>query len=228
MRRLVLLLVLLVIPVGPAEAAPRPGFRWPLAGRPAVVRAFEPPQTRYGAGHRGVDLAGSTGEAVLAAGPGRVTFAGTLAGRGVVTVTHDGGLRTTYEPVTARVRVGQLVPAGASLGQLGAGHPGCRAAACLHWGLLRGQTYLDPLSLLAAQQVRLLPLGEAPPPPTTVTRARSAQTPGDSDRSVQGVVATAALLTGVGLLLKRPQRPEPPPGGTLIDLRAERRRRRAA
>ena len=35
----------------------------------------------------------------------------------------------------------------------------CAPAACLHWGLIRGETYLDPLTLVGAvpQPVRLYP-----------------------------------------------------------------------
>ncbi|MGB9378928.1 MAG: peptidoglycan DD-metalloendopeptidase family protein, partial [Mycobacteriales bacterium] len=100
---------------------------------------------------------------VLAAGNGIVGYAGSLAGRGVVTVLHAGGLRTTYEPVVASVHPGDRVARGGVLGVLAAGHPGCPVAACLHWGLLRGETYLDPLSLLGDGQVRLLPLATAAP-----------------------------------------------------------------
>lgn len=103
-RRLLLVLVLgglaVLAPSGPSAAEPRPGFGWPLAGTPRVDRAFTPPRTAYGAGHQGVDLSGVASEPVLAAGPGQVTYAGLLAGRGVVTVTHTGGPRTTDEPVT--------------------------------------------------------------------------------------------------------------------------------
>jgi murein DD-endopeptidase MepM/ murein hydrolase activator NlpD len=42
-------------------------------------------------------------------------------------------------------------------GRLVAGHPGCPAVACLHWGLRRGDAYLDPLTLLGLGRVRLLP-----------------------------------------------------------------------
>jgi murein DD-endopeptidase MepM/ murein hydrolase activator NlpD len=89
-----------------------------------------------------------------------VTYAGLLAGRGVVTVTHDGGLRTTYEPVTAEVVVGQQVTTGTVIGFLrDEGHASCRpGTACLHWGLLRGDTYLDPLALITQGRLRLLPL----------------------------------------------------------------------
>jgi murein DD-endopeptidase MepM/ murein hydrolase activator NlpD len=80
----------------------------------------------------------------------------------VVSVAHPSGLRTTYEPVSPAVRAGQQVTAGSVLGALLPGHAGCPAAACLHWGLLRGETYLDPLSLLAPRHLRLLPPGGAP------------------------------------------------------------------
>ena len=150
-----------------AQAAATPGFGWPLTGDAVVTRPFQPPATAWGAGHRGVDLAAQVGEPVVSAGPGRVSYAGLLAGRGVVTVTHDGGLRTTYEPVTAEVVVGQQVTTGTVIGFLATGHASCRpGTTCLHWGLLRGDTYLDPLSLVTQGRLRLLPLdgsGGRPP-----------------------------------------------------------------
>jgi len=134
-------------------------FGWPLSP-PAVVRRFDPPPQPWLAGHRGVDLAAPPSSAVHAAGPGTVIFAGRVAGRGVLSVAHPGGLRTTYEPVTATVSVGDTVAAGTTLGTLDAGHPGCPAAACLHWGLRRGDRYLDPLALLGLGRVRLLPAAQ--------------------------------------------------------------------
>jgi murein DD-endopeptidase MepM/ murein hydrolase activator NlpD len=130
---------------------------WPLDPPPVVVGGFAPPTTPYAAGHRGVDLAGDVGQDVVASASGRVTFAGSLAGRGVVVVDH-GSTRTTYEPVEATVRVGDLVVAGARIGTLERFGSHCWPAACLHWGLIEGETYLDPLSLVGATSVRLLPL----------------------------------------------------------------------
>jgi len=132
------------------------GWVWPLSPRPAVLRHFEAPSTPYGSGHRGVDLAGRAGQPVLAAGDGRVSYAGVLAGRGVVSVTH-GALRTTYEPVRASVSVGDRVLAGDTIGHLETRLAHC-VPTCLHWGLLRGRVYLDPLLLVGAGPVRLLPL----------------------------------------------------------------------
>jgi murein DD-endopeptidase MepM/ murein hydrolase activator NlpD len=132
-------------------------FGWPVP--PAeVARPFDPPPQPWLAGHRGVDLAAAPAAAVHAAGGGTVVYAGMIAGRGVVSVAHPGGLRTTYEPVTPAVAVGDVVTGGGVLGTLEAGHPGCPAAACLHWGLRRGDVYLDPLALLGLGRARLLPL----------------------------------------------------------------------
>jgi murein DD-endopeptidase MepM/ murein hydrolase activator NlpD len=173
LRLLVLLLVAsLVLTGSPAAAAPPPAdgvpppsavapavalWGWPVAGQPVVTRPFDPPPGPYSAGHRGVDLAGTAGDPVLAAGAGVVAFAGMVAGRPVVSVDHAGGLRTTYEPVQPAVAAGQPVARGTRLGVLVAGHAGCPVQACLHWGLRRGQTYLDPLLLLRPPRIRLLP-----------------------------------------------------------------------
>ena len=144
-------------PVPGVAAAPLSPFAWPL-GPPWVVRPFDPPPAPWLAGHRGADLGGPAGASVLAAGAGTVVFAGSVAGRGVVSVAHPGGLRTTYEPVFPLVSAGDVVVAGGTIATLAAGHPGCRVAACLHWGAKRGTDYVDPLALLGVRRVRLLPL----------------------------------------------------------------------
>lgn len=149
---------------GPASAAPSPTapvtstWAWPLPGPPPVTRPFDVLPHAYAAGHRGVDLRSAPGATVTAAGPGVVVFAGMVAGRPVVSVDHAGGLRTTYEPVDPVVAAGQAVARGSPLGTLAPGHAGCPVEACLHWGLRRGETYLDPLSLVEPPQIRLLPL----------------------------------------------------------------------
>ncbi len=134
-----------------------PVGEWPLQPLPEVVGDFDPPDSPYGAGHRGVDLAGSVGQPVRAALSGIVTFAGSLAGRGVVVIGH-GPTRTTYEPVSASVSVGDSIGAGGRIGSLQLGGSHCFPRACLHWGWIEGETYLDPLRLVGAGPVRLLPL----------------------------------------------------------------------
>jgi len=157
-------LTLLMTPVQAAtDPAPAREGVWPLAPRPAIASRFDPPASRWGAGHRGVDLQGRVGQSVRTSLAGTVTFAATLAGRGVVVVEH-GAVRTTYEPVSASVRVGQQVARGARIGTLQRASSHCFPQACLHWGLLQGDTYLDPLSLVGAGPIRLLPLNGAAGP----------------------------------------------------------------
>ena len=159
--RVLLSVLLALLVTAPAAAAVGPDGTWPLAPEPDVVRGFEPPPSPYASGHRGVDLAGTPGQAVLAALPGTIGFAGSIGGKPVVTVVH-GGRRTTYEPVVASVAVGQEVDAGEAIGRLTLTDSHCFPAACLHWGLVEGtgraKAYLDPLSLVGGGPVRLLPL----------------------------------------------------------------------
>jgi hypothetical protein len=123
------------------------------------------------------------------------------------------------------------------LGHLTSGHASCRVGRpCLHWGLLRGDSYLDPLSLVVTTRVRLLPVGTdlAGTGPARVEVAYPQRSGGWSGpgRPAGAAVAAGALLLGIGLLVRRPPRPSPPapagPGGPPVDLLLERRRRRAA
>lgn len=222
---------------GPAAAAQAvvvvSPWSWPVDGAHPVLRPFDAPRTRYGVGHRGVDLAAGSG-VVRAAGAGRVSYAGLLAGRGVVVVVH-GSLRTTYEPVAASVRVGQQVAAGDPIGQISGQHAGC-ALPCLHWGLLRGEVYLNPLSLMHRGPSRLLPvpapadLGRpaalvvgpsavqaavaAPVVPTPLREERDAAWSLRAARSPVGAGAVLGLLLGLALLVRaalRPREPDPDP-----------------
>ena len=191
------------------QASPAAGWRAPLTGRLKVTRPFVPPLSPYGPGHRGVDLAAPPGTALHSAGSGTVRFAARLAGRGVV-VVDSGEIRTTYEPVRATVRVGQQVRAGDVIGLLDPGHPGCPEAACLHWGALRGQVYLDPLTLLQNERPRLLPyLGRtagADATPATPGRPTTAAPPAAGRGLAIRLGSSAAAGTGVGLLIIRRRR----------------------
>ncbi|MGY5118602.1 peptidoglycan DD-metalloendopeptidase family protein [Streptomyces sp. 900105755] len=155
-------------PAGPP--VPAVARAWPVGVRPPVLRGWEPPATVYGPGHRGVDLGAVPGAPVRAVAAGRVSYAGRVAGRGVVSVALTGtDLRTTYEPVTATVEKGQEVVAGEVVGTVEPGGAHCGARSCVHWGLLRGDTYLDPVLLLPpwllnAGPSRLLPVLGVPLP----------------------------------------------------------------
>ena len=162
------LAVALLLPAGFTQASPvhaysyayapaAPKWDWPLKPARLSLGFYRPPQN-WLPGHRGVDLVGRSGDRVFAAGNGVVSFAGLVAGKGVVVIKH-GTIRTTYEPVAASVLTGSQVRTGEVIGQLAAGDSHCStqtSVSCLHWGLIRGETYLNPL-LLVKKPVRLLP-----------------------------------------------------------------------
>ena len=179
----------------PVPARADPGWRYPVDGAPTVLRGFDPPAKTWLPGHRGVDLAVDTFDRVLAAAPGEVTFAADLAGQGVVVVEQGGGLRSTYEPVSAEVSVGDQVDAGDVLGRLEPLTTHC-ARTCLHWGVLRGDTYLDPLSFVDPGPVALLPVGAPVRAPGSGHEAGASSTSpdgmGDQQASAQGPDAAAA------------------------------------
>jgi murein DD-endopeptidase MepM/ murein hydrolase activator NlpD len=127
---------------------------------PPVLRPFRAPESAYGAGHRGLDLGAADAVLVLAVEEGVVTHAGSVAGRGTVTLAHPGGLSSTYEPVVPIVSVGSVLATGDPIGtlQARAGPRHCGERACLHLGARRGAAYLDPWPLLAGGRVALLAL----------------------------------------------------------------------
>jgi len=172
---------------------PRLDSLLPVGRSPAdVLSRFDPPPLPWAAGHRGVDLAAAVGDPVRAARGGVVSFVGTIAGTGVVTVTHPGtgepALRTTYEPVSPTVTAGSRVTTGETVGTLATGPWHC-SRSCLHWGLLRGQRYLDPLALLGLGHARLLP---EQPGPGSGGQAVGAVTPWSTRATALSVMAVGS------------------------------------
>ena len=133
-------------------------WAWPLDPRPEVVRRFDRPDQPWLPGHRGVDLAASAGQSVRAPSAGRISWTGVVAGRAVVVVTHEDGLRSTFEPVAAAPPLGTPVARSDIVGSVTSTPGHCAPRTCLHWGVLRDETYLDPLSFVGRAPVVLLPL----------------------------------------------------------------------
>ncbi|GIG38443.1 murein hydrolase activator EnvC family protein [Cellulomonas phragmiteti] len=156
-----------ILPGSGADGAPaRPPapaavvYRAPLDAPVRVVRAFDPPARPWLAGHRGVDLAAEPGAAVRAPADGTVTFAGRVVDRGVVTVLHDDGRRSSLEPVSPSVAAGAHVRAGDVLGTVdGHAHGGAHGGPALHWGVREDDRYVNPWALLPGRgPVVLLPV----------------------------------------------------------------------
>ncbi|WP_234983474.1 M23 family metallopeptidase [Demequina sp. NBRC 110053] len=108
-------------------------------------------------GHRGIDLHAAAGDTVVAPARGVVSFAGVVVDRAVLTITHDDGRLSSFEPVDALVEVGSRVAAGEPVGTVAPGSAHCETA-CVHWGVRQDGRYLDPLDLVEGfGPVRLLP-----------------------------------------------------------------------
>ena len=102
-------------PAGLAVAAPTCGDA-----------AFDAPSPNWNRGHRGVDLAGAPVSRFTPPRPGTVVFAGELAGRRWCRSPTRAGCA----PATSRSgggAGGSAGRAGAVIGELVAGHPGCAA-----------------------------------------------------------------------------------------------------
>ncbi|MBQ9916934.1 MAG: M23 family metallopeptidase [Microbacterium sp.] len=142
---LVMLAVLGAVPATAGEDDPlsRRGWVWPVDAV-QIVRPFEAPAHRYAAGHRGVDLGGVA--RVRSPAAGTIAFAGSVAGRPVVTIDHGDGLVTTFEPVTTVLGVGDPVARGDPIGEVAAG--GHVAGGAVHFGVRWNGEYVNPLRLL--------------------------------------------------------------------------------
>lgn len=116
-------------------------FVWPAAGR--ITQRF----VWY---HKGIDIANKEGGAILAADAGRVLVAGWPDSQGYanrVIIDHGNGFRTLYAHLS-RVRVadGQSVNRGDVIGEMGC--TGRCTGTHLHFEVIQGGTYIDPLNIL--------------------------------------------------------------------------------
>jgi len=138
---------------GPATVAalraPPPRVPFSLA-RPLqgpVTDGFGPRGSRF---HTGIDIPAPAGTGVAAAAPGRVSYAGWLAGGWglLVAVAHRDGTRTLYAHLSrVEVRVGERVQAGWQVGRVGA--TGDATGPHLHFEVRVRGAAVDPLPALA-------------------------------------------------------------------------------
>ncbi len=144
----------------PGTASASGDWAWPVVG--PVIRRFDPPDSPFGSGHRGIDIAAPVATPVRAAAAGTVTFAGPVGGRLFVTVDHGAGLESTYSFLDSiAVRRGDVVSHGQTIARSGTGHAG-DLVPILHFGVKLADTYVDPLGYLGPVEVwrfiRLAPL----------------------------------------------------------------------
>jgi murein DD-endopeptidase MepM/ murein hydrolase activator NlpD len=117
---------------------------WPVEA--PLGNAFGPRGTRF---HAGIDLLAEAGTAVGAAGPGRVAYAGRIAGGWgkLVVVAHARRVRTLYAHLSAvEVDVGERVDTGSQVGAVGAS--GNATGPHLHFEVRVGGAAVDPATAL--------------------------------------------------------------------------------
>jgi len=151
-----LALLVLLVPAPAQAQSGRPTFRavrYVMPVEALVIDPFRPPAHIGAPGNRGLEFGNDHDHLVVAAADGLVTFAGSVAGRQIITVHHPDNVRTTYTGMSeVWVAENGHVEQGESIG---------RADANLHFGARSGRHYLDPQVLLDASteetRARLLP-----------------------------------------------------------------------
>lgn len=103
-------------PAAPSLPTPSQGFVWPVRG-PVV----SPYGLRWGRLHAGIDIAAPAGTPIVASAAGRVIYAGSMSGYGLmVIIQHAGGVATAYAHNSRNsVGVGQTVAQGQVIGAVG-------------------------------------------------------------------------------------------------------------
>lgn len=142
-RSLALLLVTLAVLPG-ARPVAAGDWAWPVSAPHPIVRPFVAPETRYSAGHRGIDVA-TEDPRVFAPAAGIVHFSGVVVDRPVLSIRHPGGLISSFEPVDSPLVAGTAVGRGDVVGTLLPGH--C-SVLCLHFGVRLDGEYVSPLLYL--------------------------------------------------------------------------------
>jgi murein DD-endopeptidase MepM/ murein hydrolase activator NlpD len=122
---------------------------WPVNGE--ISRAFTVSSIRR---HEGLDIAGSAGAPVLAAGGGTVIFAGPDSVFGnLVRIDHGNGYVTVYgHNSRLAVSMGQKVNRGQTIAYVG--NTGISSAPHLHFEVRRDGQPLDPMTLIGPAGAR--------------------------------------------------------------------------
>lgn len=128
------------IPTAPQAVPAATGFVWPLRG--LITQRPYP-------GHMGLDIDGRSGDPVVAAASGMVSFAGWhRAGYGnLLVLTHGGGLETVYAHLSGfAVPTGQTIQQGQVIGYVGS--TGYSSGSHLHFEVRLGGVRQNPLAYL--------------------------------------------------------------------------------
>ncbi len=121
-----------------------------------TLRRYHPVLKKYRA-HLGVDFAARKGTPVMAAGSGRVIFAGRKGGYGnVVIIRHSDGYKTLYAHLSKfrrGIKRGKYVKQGQIIGYVG--NTGLSTGPHLHFGLYKYNRPINPLRIVKITKSKL-------------------------------------------------------------------------
>ena len=191
MRRFAFVLALLAVLVVTPQAS---AWSWPLPGE--VLRPYSLGPDPYAAGqHRGVDVAGSAGEAVRAPAAGVVSFVGVVPSSGrTVTIQTDGYAVSLTHLGEATVAKGATVAEGDAVGIAGQSGEAEWPTPYVHLGIRVSSAadgYVDPATLLPPRAV-------APPPPPAAEAPVVAPAPAPVAAPVASPAPAPATPPGAG------------------------------
>jgi murein DD-endopeptidase MepM/ murein hydrolase activator NlpD len=114
-----------------------------------LVNSYLAPDTTYGSGHRGVDYQVTLGQGVFAPADATVSFVGKVVDRQVLSLSHEGKVISSYEPVCSSLAIGQEVAAGDLVAEVCEAEEDyaqhCLDNLCLHFSTRQDGEYLSPL-----------------------------------------------------------------------------------
>jgi hypothetical protein len=174
MRRQLLAAVLAALLFAPAGEA----WTWPAPGAVLQPFLFDPAHPYAAGQHRGLDVGGEPGAAVVAPAAGTVTFAGTVpsSGKSVTITTADGYAVTLTHLGSITEARGAAVAEGAVVGTIGPSGDPEVSQPYVHLGVriaAQPQGYLDPLTFLPAR----VPVPASLVPPVIVVAPAPAPLP---------------------------------------------------
>jgi murein DD-endopeptidase MepM/ murein hydrolase activator NlpD len=127
-----------------------------------LINEYRQSETEYSAGHRGVDYEVVLGQAVFAPAAGKVHFIGKVVNRQLISLSHEEGLLSAFEPVCSQLELGAEVAKGELIGEVCEAdetyQQHCEQLFCLHFSIRKNGKYLSPLWFTGElSESRLLP-----------------------------------------------------------------------
>jgi len=135
-----------------------PQFDYPVANH-FVVSPYLAPQTKYSAGHRGIDFNSSPDEEIHSPVNGQIGFSGKVGFRNLITIKFE-DREVTLEPVCSEMTENTEVLQGQIIGHFCSPDPEYQwhCENCIHLGLKTPAGYLSPeIYLSGLSPSRLLP-----------------------------------------------------------------------